>query len=74
MGWCLVAASFAAGMRAELRCLRRESKAESPTGGWRLEGTCGGHLVHHLLKQAHLEQVAQEHVLVNLGYVVGAAA
>ena len=73
MGWWLVAASFAAGVRAELRCFRGASRGESARGGWRLEGSCGGHLVQDVLKQAQREQVAQEHVLVSLGYVLGAA-
>ena len=75
MGWCLVAASFAAGVRAELRCFRRDTKAEShpfrrvEVGRdlWRSPGP------RPLLKQAHLEPVAQEHGLLSFGYLLGAA-
>ena len=61
-----LAAFCAAGIRAESRCFRRESKAPSGTGGSRLEETCGARVVHPVLRQAHVEQGAQDPVLGSL--------
>jgi len=67
------AALFAAGARAALRCLRRESKAASGRGGWRLAGSCGAQVVHPVLRQAPVEQGAQALVLGSLEDLLAAA-
>lgn len=71
LGLSLVPASFPAGIRAELRCFRSPSKAQSYTEGWRLKGACGGHLAQCLPKQAQLQQVAQDHILMKWEHLLG---
>lgn len=56
LGLSLVLASFPAGIRAELRGVvgvkPKHRVMQGRGGGWK--GTCGSHLVQHLLKWAHL--------------------